>query len=236
MSLTPTIIVPLKKPKDKGKYRVRTLLDSGSMTNWITKKVLNQISYTKIGSAILEVHTLTSVSKKRYQLVEVYYTYQGEDFNIKCYVHDDFTEHVTVKGIVEHIKEQTDLDEKLVDLIVDPASEEIDHINMSKGVGLILCTASVNKLKKHRTTHIPDQGLILEDTIFGIAVSGAVPPVLRDSVNTICALNIVPRIVQKEQEPLFEINSEEQEILRENLSFLSNLRRLRNGRIRSRSD
>ena len=44
-SLTPTIVMPLQN-RNEGQYKVRTLLDSGSMTNWLAKELLEVLNYT----------------------------------------------------------------------------------------------------------------------------------------------------------------------------------------------
>ena len=47
-SISPTLIIPLLA--NNGKYfKVKTLLDSGSGTNWIVRKVLNQVKHTVKG-------------------------------------------------------------------------------------------------------------------------------------------------------------------------------------------
>ena len=70
MSITPTVVIPLLKP-DSGGYKGRTLLDSGSMTNWIAKGVLDQIYHTVKGYTTLEVVTLTGSVQQKFKLVEV---------------------------------------------------------------------------------------------------------------------------------------------------------------------
>ena len=80
--------------------------------------------------------------------------------------------------------------------MVDPASTEVDHGNESQGIGMILCSTSINRL---RTTdqihHIKPLDIILEPTIFGVAISGAVPPALRGQIHVILASHIAPRLI-----------------------------------------
>ena len=71
ISLSPTIVMPLLTTNNKP-YTIRTLLDSGSMTNWIAKELLNKVKYTSKGHTLLEVFTMTGKMQKRFQLVEVY--------------------------------------------------------------------------------------------------------------------------------------------------------------------
>ena len=100
ISLSPTIVIPLLTSQKKP-YKVRTLLDSGSMTNWIAKELLDKLEYTVKGHTLLEVFTMTGKTQKRFQLVEVYYSHDDQEDNLMCYVHDEFTQHITVKGLPE---------------------------------------------------------------------------------------------------------------------------------------
>ena len=83
ISLLPTVVIPMITVNGK-QYRIRTLLDSGSMTNWITKGVLKMIKYTTKGHDLLELNTMTGKVQKRFQLVEVYYAYNQVVNNVTC--------------------------------------------------------------------------------------------------------------------------------------------------------
>ena len=77
---------------------VRTLLDSGSGTNWIVESLLKYVYHTKIKTELMEVHTFHGSVKKRYQLVEVYYTdNQHNTQSIVCYVHDSYVRHTQLE-------------------------------------------------------------------------------------------------------------------------------------------
>ena len=97
VSLSPTIILPLVI-NDRGYYKVRTLLDSRSGTNWIVASILKNIAFTVKGSEMLEVATFSGVMRKKYPLVEVLYPLpNGKTANLMCYGNSDFTRHVAVK-------------------------------------------------------------------------------------------------------------------------------------------
>ena len=66
--------MPLQN-RNEEQYKVRTLLDSGSMTNWLAKELLEVLNYTHKGHTTLEVYTMTGKTSKKFQLVEVYYTH-----------------------------------------------------------------------------------------------------------------------------------------------------------------
>ncbi|CAL4106134.1 unnamed protein product, partial [Meganyctiphanes norvegica] len=112
------------------------------MTNWIAKELLEQVNHTVKGSSLLEVITMTGKVQKRFQLVEVYFTHNSIQENLVCYVHDDFTKHITVKGLPDYLKNKSSLKNEDIEQIIDPATTDVDHRDKSLGIGLILCTAS----------------------------------------------------------------------------------------------
>ena len=71
ISLTPTVIVPLISGNNDS-YKVRTLLDSGSESNWIARDVLKFIKHTKLDSIRLKVRHFSGVTPKRFDLVQIY--------------------------------------------------------------------------------------------------------------------------------------------------------------------
>ena len=221
ISLLPTVIIPMISTVKDKQYRIRTLLDSGSMTNWISKEVLKMLKHTTKGHDMLELNTMTGKVQKRFQLVEVYYVHDQVVNNVTCYVHEEFTKYVTVKGLPEYIKHNSNITQEELEKIVDPATQNVDHKDISLGIGMILCSSVVNKISLNDTViKLKDLNLKLEPTIFGTTVSGEVPQALRGSTNTFCAYNIVPRLVEKVKEPLFRTEDIEEEQLKKNLHFL----------------
>ena len=221
ISLLPTVVIPMISVIQDRQYRIRTLLDSGSMTNWITRGVLKKLKYTTKGHDLLEVNTMTGKVQKRFQLVEVYYIYNKVVNGVTCYVHEEFTKYVTIKGLPDYIKKNSNISQEQLAKIVDPATHNVDHKDISLGIGMILCNSVVNKISSSDTViKLKDLNLRLEPTIFGTTVSGEVPQSLRGSTNTFCAYNIVPRLVEKVKEPLFRTENIEDEQLKKNLHFL----------------
>ena len=199
VSLSPTIIFPLLD-EDQNCYRVRTLLDPGSGTNWITKDLLDKVSHRKVGSEALEVVTFSNTVRKKFQLVEVYYHSLGkEKLALRCYVIDDYTRHVAVKGMLSHIVANSREMHEMFKYMVDPASNEIDH-ETNPGIGMILCSSSINRIRNNeKSVLIPEINILLEPTIFGVAVSGEIPLVLKHHVEIIQANNSVARIVKEKE-------------------------------------
>ena len=222
LSLSPTVVMPLLTVQDKP-YNVRVLMDSGSMTNWLAKDLLDKLNHTVKGHTSLEVYTLTGSTIKKFKLVEIYYYYNGQKHNLTCYVHDAFAQHVTVRGMPEFIRRSSVLTEDISNSLVDPATQEVDHKDVSLGIGLILCTASSNKIRMNSVINLSSINILLEPTIFGTAISGSVPPTLRGNMSALGVYHTVPRLVGRPtSEALFRVEDEEEEVLKENLRFLGN--------------
>ena len=207
-------------------------MDSGSMTNWIARTILSNILYTTKGHTLLEVITMTGRERKRFELVEVFYDGKESVNNLICYVYDGFTKHITVQGIPKILQSQNILSKEQFQNIVDPASTSVDHASLSLGIGIIMCPASINKIRNGTMIQLDKFNMTLDPTIFGMAISGEVPSDLKGNVNTICnqctaVVQIcshvtVPKLVQKVAEPLFRTESQREEELKSNLNFLGN--------------
>ena len=82
--------------------------------------------------------------------------------------------------------------------MVDPATRAVDHANIDLGVGLILSTAGVNRLRTDQPNVILGQlNILLEHTIFGVAMSGSIPDSLKAYVEIIHQNNITPVIISE---------------------------------------
>ena len=221
MSMSPTLIIPLQTAQ-QNKFKVRTLLDSGSGTNWIVKNILQHVHHTKKGSEILEVHSFHGAVKKKYQLVDVYYIDQHNNSQaITCYVHDSYVRHICLdmttylQSEYPNVKPYT-----LPCAISDPGDKGVDHGHESQGIGMVLCPASTNRLRtSHGIVHINELDILLEPTIFGVVVSGAIPSHLRLKANEVSVNCSVPQIVTKVRDP-FHILAEKETTLAEDISSL----------------
>ena len=180
-------------------YKVRTLLDAGSMTNWIAKEVLKFVKHKNKGHTSMEVVTMSGTIQKNFQLVEVYFTYKGVEKTLTCYVHDSFVKHITVKGMPEFLSKEAKLPPNIFNRLVDPATDDIDHKSINDGIGMILSAAATTKIRDGPVLQNSKFNLLLEPTIFGIAVSGAVPNHLRNSVKTASSHNISVQLTEIEE-------------------------------------
>ena len=161
-------------------YKVRTLLDSGAGHSWIAKGILKYVNYTRMPAQRLTIGTLNGSVRRKCSLVQVYFRTHTL-IPIECFVLDDFIEHIMVHGVKKYLREHTDLKEEVIKNIVDPAEINVDHANISMGTALVLSNAAtalvypLQSIKLNIQTH----RLILEQTIFGITLSGEIPQCLR---------------------------------------------------------
>ena len=172
------------------------------------------------------VYTLNSIERRKFKLVEVYYTKNKEKKGIRCYVHEKYTQHTRVRGMLEFIKENSrGASEELLDSIIDPTTVHSDHSKISRGVGMVLCSAATNRLRNGDSKTLENIGILLEPTIFGTAMSGRIPESLRSKTEQTCSLLTIPRTVQtlKEWLPMEGADLESEE-------------RLENARIRAPSN
>ena len=220
MSVSPTLVVPLLTRNNR-QFRVRTLLDPGSGTNWIVGSLLKQVYNTTKGHETLEVATFNGIVKKSFPLVEVYYMDGNNNKQgLMCYVYEAYTRHITVQGMLDHITTNAPNKHDIFKNMVDPTTTNVDHGEESQGIGMILCSTSINRLRtSDKIILIKTLDILLEPTIFGVAISGAVPSALRGQMHVILANNIAPRLVCKAQDPRVFL-AEDNDSIPENINFL----------------
>ena len=160
-SFLPTIIMPLYTGKDST-YKVRTLLDSGAGHSWIAKGILKYINYTKMPTQRLTIGTLNGSVKRKCMLVQVYFRTHTL-IPIECFVLDDFVEHIMAHGVKKYLREQTTLQNEIIDRIVDPADTNVDHAKLSMGTALVLSNAATALVCPLQSTRLKmhDHRLIL---------------------------------------------------------------------------
>ena len=194
ISFSPSIIVPLIS-KEGGQYRVRTLIDSGSGANWITQKILAFVEHTVLGQSFLNIETFNGMKPGKFQIVEIYYFADKEGKEkqaITCFVHDKFTKHVTVNGLVDYII-RYGRTRKSFQNLVDPATKRVDHAEIDLGTGLILSTAGFNVMRAPQPNiMLKEHNILIEHTIFGNAISGKVPDDLKQHVKILHQYNVTP--------------------------------------------
>ena len=197
-TITPTVIVPVKTEKEQS-YKIRTLLDSGSSANWITRDMLQFIKHESLGTCKVTVHHFGGVKSQKFQVVKIYIDTKNSLFKnkvdnkykdqicIDCFVSEDFTFHRFVPGIIDYIRENYTLSEYVLNRIIEPDSLDISHANIHRGTGLILGNSVKIKIMGRKSTNIRLSriNLLLEQTIFGYVVSGTIPDKLMLKTNNI---------------------------------------------------
>ena len=219
-SISPTLIIPLTTNGGRP-FKVRTLLDSGSGTNWIVKNILQHVQHTVKGSELMEVHTFHGAVRKRYPLVEIYYQdEQKVTQSIMCYVHDAYVRHIHI-NLTSYIQsEYNTLDPFWINNLTDPGDPRVDHGFESQGVGMVLSPATTNKLRTtHAIIHLHDINMLLEPTIFGVAISGAIPEHLRDRAHQVSVSCTVPYLVNNTKDPILFSEGNEVTLL-DDIQFL----------------
>ena len=195
-TITPTVIVPVKTGKEQS-FKIRTLLDSGSSANWITRDMLQFITHESLGTCKVTVHHFGGVKSQKFQVVKIYIDTKNSLFknkvdnkykdqiSIDCFVSDDFTFHRLVSGIKDYIRENYTLTDYVLNRIIEPDSLDISHANIHRGTGLILGNSVKIKIMGRKSTNIRLSriNLLLEQTIFGYVVSGMIPDKLMSKTN-----------------------------------------------------
>merc|ERR1711942_179274 len=80
----------------------------------------------------------------------------------------------------------------------EPGDPNVGHGHESQAVGLVLCTASTNKLRtSDPIINVRGMDILLEPTIFGVVISGAIPDHLREQADSMSVSFISPRIIKE---------------------------------------
>ena len=98
LQVNPIIHVHLQREKDTAPYIVRTLLDSGSETNWCHQDLLKHVKYRDLGSVNMKVETFEGSIKRRYRYVELRYTVGELTGRLNCFVTDRYAWFNDIKG------------------------------------------------------------------------------------------------------------------------------------------
>ena len=82
--------------------------------------------------------------------------------------------------------------------LADPGDPNVSHGHESQGIGLVFSPATINKLRTvDPIIRIKELDLLLEPTIFGVVISGAIPDHLRSAADWVSVQFIAPRVVSQ---------------------------------------
>ena len=86
---------------------------------------------------------------------------------------------------------------------------------------MILCSTSINRLRtSDKILLIKPLDILLEPTIFGVAISGAIPSTFRGQMHIILANNIAPMLVCRAQDPRLFLAEDDDDSIPDNVNFL----------------
>ena len=119
----------------------------------------------------LTIGTLAGSVKRKCKMVQVYF-HTHTLVPIECFVLDDFIEHIMVYGMKDYLREETNLTSDVIDSIIDPSDNRVDHANISLGTALVLSNAATALICPRESTrqsrlNLIEHRLFLEPTIFG---------------------------------------------------------------------
>ena len=78
LQVSPVMTVDLVCPSGQnGPYKVRTMLDSGTGTNWCHSDLLKHVQYNDLGSIIMQIQVFEGVKKKGIDMWKFFILYMG---------------------------------------------------------------------------------------------------------------------------------------------------------------
>ena len=191
LQVSPIMQVDLVCPEGQnGPYKVRTLLDSGTGTNWCHKDLLKYVIYNDLGSVVMQVQVFEGVRKKRYRYVELFYTINGLQGTLRCFVTDQYAWFNEVDGLTKYAASQL-----AEGTIIDPGLP-CSHDTGKKDIALILGPFASAKLRDRNADYKFVGNLLFEPyrtgNSTGYVFSGLLPKHLNK--NVIYSYRITPII------------------------------------------
>ena len=144
LQVNPIIQVHLKREKDTAPYIVRTLLDSGSGTNWCHQDLLKHVKYRDLGSVDMTVERFEGSIRKRYRYVTLEYMVGELTGGLHCLVTDQYAWFNDIKGLTEHAAGQFPGGK-----VFDPSSP-CHHDGDTKQIALVLGPYGAYKLRNKK--------------------------------------------------------------------------------------
>ena len=181
LQVSPIMPVDLVRPSGQnGSYKVRTLLDSGTGTNWCHSDLLKHVQYNDLGSVIMQVQVFEGFRKKRYKYVEIFYEIHGLMGTLRCFVTDQYAWFNEINGLTKFAASQ------LADgTIIDPSSP-CSHDTGKKEIALILGPYASAKLRDRNLEYKYVGNLLFEPyktgNSTGYVFSGLLPKRLNRNV------------------------------------------------------
>ena len=106
LQVSPIIQVHLQREKDTAPYIVRTMLDSGSGTNWCHQDLLKHVKYKDLGAVNMKAEVFEGSKKNKYRYVELQYIVSGLTDRLKCFDTDQYSWFNDIKGLTQYAANQ----------------------------------------------------------------------------------------------------------------------------------
>ena len=90
-------------------------MDSGSSSSWISKDILDHLDFTSKGKISVKVFHFEGVKAKRFEVVQIYVLGKKGKIAIDCFVMESFAFHKMVPSIKNFLKENTTLNDSVID-------------------------------------------------------------------------------------------------------------------------
>ena len=196
------LVIATLKSKSKGNspYRVRTILDSGAGTNFISETILPHIKHEYLATKTLNVTGINSSENKSMKLVKVFIDNKGsQNQHIKCY---------TIPSMINFNIDENNL-RKFYKHFVDncaPKGTQIPQIvaDHGTGIGLVLGPGTIREISTENPKYIKEY--LVDFTIFGPAVSGKLPPNELGNISMNAILQEITSVSQSVDCLLAEVN------------------------------
>ena len=160
------IIVMELESKANDKFKVRTLLDSGAGTNFISQEILSHIKYEKLKSENLIVSGINTKQEKEHQLIQILLANKNCPVKyIKCYVLPNLIEYNLNEDKMKEMIEEC----KNLQSFKDPFQQVVNH---KEGIGIVLSPGATRDISY--APPIWHGKYSIDRTYFGIAISGRI--------------------------------------------------------------
>ena len=207
--LSGLVIIPLVG-KGTAPYKVRTILDSGSGTNFISECILPHVKHEYLATKCLTVTGINSSEKRSHKLVRIFIS-NTNSFSIKCYTLPSILEFSVNKASYNKIQEEcSDIPE-----YKDPLKVSADH---GKGIGLVLGPGTIRDISVSEPKAY--KAYLVDFTMFGPAVSGRLENPIQTQLYS-AFMNFEEALVSEEVLVSAESGIDDKIQLLEDLKFLS---------------
>ena len=153
---------------NQDKFKVRTLLDSGAGTNFISENLLPHIKHELIATKSMRIAGINSTECKNSKLVRIFLNHETCPLKtMKCFTIPNLLSYnidkAAFKNFIQNCQGLTN--------IINPLEAEVDH---NEGLGMIIGPGTIRDICKEPPSYIGDY--LVEHTYFGPSISGRLDP------------------------------------------------------------